>query len=99
MPFPPTDQLNMTTQQQDTIDNDDAYQSVPPLEFANQPLDPSTAAIFGKLWDKAYCYTGEPYDVLDDKIRHFMEAAKMAQIRPSQLHAVFSMILAKRAKE
>jgi hypothetical protein len=83
----------------EAIDDDDAYQIVPPLEFPNQPLDPQTAAIFSKLWDKSYCYTGEPYNILDDKIHHFMETAKMAQIKPSQFHAVFPMILTKRAKE
>jgi len=57
-PLPPpaplllTNQPNVMTQQRlDAVDNDDAYQGVPPLEFPNQPLDPATAAIFGKLWD------------------------------------------------
>ncbi|KAM4067357.1 DUF1421 multi-domain protein [Hirsutella rhossiliensis] len=43
-------------------------------------------------------YSGDAYDILDDKIRYFLDACLTASIKPSQFHALFSNILTKRAK-
>ncbi|KAM4062504.1 hypothetical protein HRG_013676 [Hirsutella rhossiliensis] len=42
-----------------------------------------------KLWDKDQNYTGEPYDLLDEKLRIFMSICYNIQVKPSQFHALF----------
>ncbi|KAM4061339.1 hypothetical protein HRG_013074 [Hirsutella rhossiliensis] len=51
-----------------------------------------------KLWDKDQNYTGEPYDLLDEKLRIFMSICYNIQVKPSQFHALFPRILAGRAQ-
>ncbi|RKF71399.1 hyporthetical protein [Golovinomyces cichoracearum] len=83
----------------DDVTNVLAYQTIPPLEFLNQESEPNAAAFFSKIWDKTYSYTGEPYDIFDEKIRYFMSREKIAQNKPSQMHSIFPMILSKRAQD
>ncbi|KAI1000565.1 hypothetical protein K3495_g7632 [Podosphaera aphanis] len=83
----------------DDVANTLAYQTIPPLEFLNQEPDLNAAATFSKIWNNIYSYSGDPYDIFDDKIRYFMNRAKIAQIKPSQMHAIFPMILSKRAQD
>ncbi|RKF75926.1 hyporthetical protein [Golovinomyces cichoracearum] len=75
------------------------YRMIPPKCVANQPLDAAKLTTFVRIWDKAYNYTGEPYDILDDKVRYFLDTCFAAQIKTSQFYAVFSMALARRANE
>lgn len=77
----------------------DAYSTLPPTRVNNGNLDPNAAATFGKLWQKENNYTGDAYDILDDKIRYFLDVCRTVQIQPDQFHAVFSMILTGKAKE
>ena len=53
---------------------------------------------FTKAWDKEDSFTGDAYDILDDKVRHFFNVCWKLNISPSQFHAVFDGALAKRAK-
>jgi len=74
------------------------YMRLPPAEHPNE-LCPSTAAAhFSKLWDREFCYTGERYDILDDKVRFFLDACFMAGLRQGQLHFVFPLALSGRAR-
>ncbi|KAM4061953.1 hypothetical protein HRG_013465 [Hirsutella rhossiliensis] len=76
----------------------EAYRTVPPVQVPNEDLDPAIANQFSKLWDRKLNYSGDAYDILDDKIRYFLDACLTASIKPSQFHALFSNILTKRAK-
>ncbi|KJZ68116.1 hypothetical protein HIM_12494 [Hirsutella minnesotensis 3608] len=51
----------------------EAYTRLPPDDIPNATVDADTQHTFAKLWDKHQNYTGEPYDLLDDKIRIFHE--------------------------
>ncbi|KAM4059601.1 hypothetical protein HRG_014117 [Hirsutella rhossiliensis] len=103
---PPNDQslpLSRSNQQQQelmirpAIDRE-AYRTVPPVQVPNEDLDPAIANQFSKLWDRKLNYSGDAYDILDDKIRYFLDACLTASIKPSQFHALLSNILTKRAK-
>ncbi|KAM4065707.1 hypothetical protein HRG_012906 [Hirsutella rhossiliensis] len=69
---------------------------------SNPPKTPHlnlhTQYMFMKLWDKDQNYTGEPYDLLDEKLRIFMSICYNIQVKPSQFHALFPRILAGRAQ-
>ena len=62
-------------------------------------LPATIVAQFVKIWDKNSNYTGEAYDILDDKIRYFLDTCYTVAIKQSQFHAVFSSILSSRAKD
>ena len=62
-------------------------------------LPATIVAQFVKIWDKNSNYTGEAYDILDDKIRYFLDTCYTVAIKQSQFHAVFSSILSGRAKD
>ncbi|RKF80637.1 hypothetical protein GcC1_034028 [Golovinomyces cichoracearum] len=53
----------------DDVANTLAYQTIPPLEFLNKEPDLNAAAIFSKIWNNIYSYSGGPYDIFDDKTR------------------------------
>ncbi|KAM4067617.1 hypothetical protein HRG_001494 [Hirsutella rhossiliensis] len=76
----------------------EAYTKLPPDDIPNATVDGDTQQKFMKLWDKDKNYTGEPYDLLDDKIRIFMSICYNIQVKPSQFHALFPRILAGRAQ-
>ncbi|KAM4061685.1 hypothetical protein HRG_011710 [Hirsutella rhossiliensis] len=61
-------------------------------------LNLHTQYMFMKLWDKDQNYTGEPYDLLDEKLRIFMSICYNIQVKPSQFHALFPRILDGRAQ-
>ncbi|KAM4057145.1 hypothetical protein HRG_012543 [Hirsutella rhossiliensis] len=48
----------------------DAYTSIPPVRFENEEVEADLTIRFIKIWDKKLAYTGEPYDIFDDKIRN-----------------------------
>ncbi|XP_044724655.1 GAG-pre-integrase domain-containing protein [Hirsutella rhossiliensis] len=50
----------------------EAYTTLPPADIPNGIVDANTQQKFTKIWDKEKNYTGEPYDLLDDKLRIFM---------------------------
>ncbi|KAM4062446.1 hypothetical protein HRG_013626 [Hirsutella rhossiliensis] len=76
----------------------DAYTSIPPVRFENEEVEADLTIRFIKIWDKKLAYTGEPYDIFDDKIRKFMSVCRQANIPPSKFHGVFPSILAKEAQ-
>ncbi|KAM4062481.1 hypothetical protein HRG_013656 [Hirsutella rhossiliensis] len=76
----------------------DAYTKLPPDDTPNATVDADTQYMFMKLWDKDQNYTGEPYDLLDEKLRIFMSICYNIQVKPSQFHALFPRILAGRAQ-
>ena len=50
------------------------YIQIPPLKVRQEMIDSSAAGTFSKLWRDSDNYTGEPYDVFDDKIKTFLQA-------------------------
>ncbi|KAM4061047.1 cwf18 domain containing protein [Hirsutella rhossiliensis] len=53
-----------------------AYTSIPPVRFENEEVEADLTIRFIKIWDKKLAYTGEPYDIFDDKIRKFMSVCQ-----------------------
>ena len=77
----------------------DPFKAVPPIEFDNEKLNPTTINTFVKMWDRDKKYTGKPYDLLDDKLKIFYSICYHADINPGQFHAVFPRILDGRAEQ
>ena len=75
------------------------YTQIPPIRVPNEILPATIVAQFVKIWDKNSNYTGEAYDILDDKIRYFLDTCYTVAIKESQFYAVFSSILSGRAKD
>ncbi|PHH59522.1 hypothetical protein CDD82_2448 [Ophiocordyceps australis] len=76
------------------------YELPPRRKVPNVALDrPEILANFTKGWNKAWNYTGEPYDILFDKARAFMGYCHRMGISESQYHAVFPQILDGRAAD
>lgn len=84
--------------QQKVNRNDPAYYTIPPISTPNSDIDDYTWNQFNKKWDKSQNYSGKAYDILDDKIRYFLNICLAAHILPSQFHAVFPTILTGKAK-
>ncbi|KJZ68485.1 hypothetical protein HIM_12126 [Hirsutella minnesotensis 3608] len=76
----------------------EAYTRIPPEEVANGIVDAELPQKFAKLWVKDKNYTGEPYDLLDDKVRIFMSVCYTLQATPDKFHALFPRILTGRAQ-
>ncbi|KAM4061611.1 reverse transcriptase (RNA-dependent DNA polymerase) [Hirsutella rhossiliensis] len=76
----------------------EAYTTLPPADIPNGIVDANTQQKFTKIWDKEKNYTGEPYDLLDDKLRIFMSICYNIQVKPDQFHALFPRILTGRAQ-
>ncbi|XP_044724429.1 uncharacterized protein HRG_02325 [Hirsutella rhossiliensis] len=60
-----------------STDPDEPYKALPPRSVPNERLDPAVSAQFLKTFDKDQKYTGEPYDLLDDKMKIFSTSASM----------------------
>ncbi|KAM4067767.1 hypothetical protein HRG_009842 [Hirsutella rhossiliensis] len=78
-----------TTQAQALQQQQQPYKALPPRSVPNERLDPAVSAQFLKTFDKDQKYTGEPYDLLDDKMKIFFNICFHAQIRETQFYAVF----------
>ncbi|EED22562.1 conserved hypothetical protein [Talaromyces stipitatus ATCC 10500] len=76
----------------------DPYTKVPPDEYGRQPVDSQLAMKFTKAWDKTKNYSGELYDILDDKVRIFLRLCRLTEIQLSQCWAVFPEMLSGRAE-
>ena len=75
------------------------YSTLPPENKQIQSLDPTSAAQFTKLWNNADSYTGDAYDVLDDKVLLFLGVCSTARIKISQAHAVWRYAVTKNARD
>lgn len=75
-----------------------SYNTLPPEHIKNEDLDSYVLTHFTKLRDKDKMYTGEPYDILDDKLRIFLNICKILKIQPGQFHAALPRILKGRAE-
>ncbi|KAF7575713.1 hypothetical protein PtrM4_073370 [Pyrenophora tritici-repentis] len=76
----------------------DPYKTLPPRWSRNDRLDANTITQFSKLWDNSNKYTGNAYDLLDDKIKIFFSICWQVDIQEEQFHAVFPRILTGRAE-
>lgn len=81
------------------IDNALVFGQLPPTLVANGAIDRQIVAHFSKIWQSTNNYTGESYDVLDDKAILFQRICQTQGITPEQFHAVFPMTLAGRAMD
>ena len=93
-PYP----VQMQYMPQPNLPSYDPYSTLPPRPVPNARLDPSISSQFVKTFDRKKKYTGEPYDLLEDKLRMFFNICYHAEIRPEQFHAVFPRILTGRAE-
>lgn len=71
--------------------------SLPPRHVQNAPIELRTINEFAKGISDINMFTGEPYCVLDVKMKMFFSLCKMANIYEDQFHAVFPKILKGRA--
>ncbi|KAF2023536.1 hypothetical protein EK21DRAFT_118683, partial [Setomelanomma holmii] len=74
------------------------YKTLPPQWSCNDQLDANIITQFSKLWDNSNKYTGNAYDLLDDKIKVFFSICWQVDIQEEQFHAVFPRILTGRAE-
>jgi hypothetical protein len=79
--------------------NGNPYREIPPRRYPNKPLPLTVRTQFIKMVEKDMRYIGEAYDVIDDKVKLFLDLCYSAEIQPSQFHAVFSHVLAGHARE
>jgi hypothetical protein len=75
------------------------YRTLPPHRHKNERLDTSLMTTFIKMFEKDKKYTRQPYDLLDDKLKIFLDICYHVQIGPGQFHAVFPRILAGNAED
>ena len=73
------------------------YYAIPPVSVPNELCPSTIVGQFKKAWNKENNYTGEVYDILEDKFRFFLDVCYTSGIRQTQFHAVFSTILSGRA--
>ncbi|KJZ75136.1 hypothetical protein HIM_05622 [Hirsutella minnesotensis 3608] len=76
----------------------DPYHTLPPRNVPNARPNGQALALFLKIWNKEDSYSGQPYDLLDDKIRTFLSVCYTAQVSENQFHAILPRILSDRAK-
>ncbi|KAL2285921.1 hypothetical protein FJTKL_07413 [Diaporthe vaccinii] len=76
----------------------DPYATLPPIPVENMPLDPNKAGNLSKHYQDDDMYTGEPYDIFDDKVHIFLGICKNLSIQPDQFRAAFPAMLKGRAR-
>lgn len=76
----------------------DLYSTLPPHPYSNKRLDVNKISQFTKTYDKENKYTGDPYDLIDDKMRIFLNLCYYMDIQLGQFYALFSRILTKQAE-
>jgi hypothetical protein len=74
------------------------YTKIPPSSYPNKPGNQQLASVFAKIWKLSDDYTGNVYDVLDDKVRYFLRICYSLDILYDQFAAVFPAILSGRAR-
>jgi len=74
-------------------------EDLPPPNVPNEAIEPTTVVAFNKVWRKEDSYTGENYDVLDDRIRLFMRTCRAIGIRPGQYADIFNWAVQGAAKD
>ncbi|KAF4470049.1 hypothetical protein FALBO_3049, partial [Fusarium albosuccineum] len=82
-----------------TPPTDHPYRQIPPKDVPNEMLPATILTQFVKIWRKEMNYTGEAYDILDEKIRYFLNICSTIGIKETQFHAAFTNILDKKALE
>ncbi|CAD6502171.1 BgTH12-02410 [Blumeria graminis f. sp. triticale] len=71
----------------------DDYNDLPPRDVQNERVDANTQTSFIKLWNRNQNYTGEAYDLLDNKVRYFLRICYNLSIPVQYFHGLFSHIL------
>lgn len=89
----PVDQTLQHRQAPLETEDVDPYRQIPPRQKPNEMLPATVLAQFAKLWRKEMNYTGEVYNLLDEKVRYFLNTCANIGIRESQFHAAFNYIL------
>lgn len=70
-----------------------SYFILPPNDVANTQIDVDKFIAFIDLWDREQDYSGELYDILDDKVRAMLSLCNTLRIEASQIHVIFGRIL------
>ncbi|KAI1345305.1 hypothetical protein F5Y01DRAFT_101484 [Xylaria sp. FL0043] len=71
----------------------------PTYNIQNGTIPAAKYQIFLKTWQKKRNYSGEPYDLLYDKARQFVDFCRKLEITEEWFHAVFPTILTSRARD
>ncbi|EED14538.1 hypothetical protein TSTA_107450 [Talaromyces stipitatus ATCC 10500] len=58
----------------------DDWTMLPPRKVECEHIDSKSMLMFIKIWDKKLTYSGDRYDILDDKVRAFLRACKLSSI-------------------
>ncbi|KAF2744305.1 hypothetical protein M011DRAFT_470717, partial [Sporormia fimetaria CBS 119925] len=95
-PFPHQSIIGVPNRPPDHVH--DPFRTLPPRWCRNEKLNANTITQFSKIWDNNKKYTGDAYDLLDDKIRIFFNICWQIDIQEGQFHAVFPRILTGRAE-
>ncbi|KAF1935988.1 hypothetical protein EJ02DRAFT_506764 [Clathrospora elynae] len=74
------------------------YKTLPPRWSRNDRLEANTITQFSKIWGNSKKYTGDAYDLLDDKIKIFFSICWQVDIKEEEFHAVFPRILTGQAE-
>ncbi|RKF81602.1 hypothetical protein GcC1_024032 [Golovinomyces cichoracearum] len=63
------------------------------------PISAKLQAQFVKIWRQTDNFTGDPYDLLDDKTRHFLSVCDSISVTPTQFANLFRLILNGKAQQ
>lgn len=77
----------------------DEYFAIPPLKIRKGVVEVKMVTDFRKLWDTSDNYGGEPYDLLEDKYKTFLDVARTVGCQRDQFHELFPYILKGQAKQ
>ncbi|RKF95959.1 hypothetical protein GcM1_072001, partial [Golovinomyces cichoracearum] len=76
----------------------DDYEDLPPREVPCEKVDFNIQTSFIKMWEHSPKYTGQAYDIFDDKVRSFLRICYNLNIQPQHFHSLFPRVLAGEAQ-
>lgn len=76
----------------------DGYINLPPRDVPNERVDAYTQTSFIKLWNRSPKYTGQAYDILDDKVSFLLRICYNLGVQTQHFHGLFSRILEGKAQ-
>ncbi len=75
------------------------YIQIPPIKIPNEMLPTIIVAQLVKIWDRYSNYISEAYNILDDRIRYYLDTYYIVAIKQSQFHIVFLSMLSSQTKD
>lgn len=81
--LPKENQLVEESHDTNPLLSQNSYNTLPPLQTENEGLNSFRITQFSKLWDHMRMYPGEPYEMLDDKLRILLDICKFQKPDPA----------------